>query len=345
MITKHRLPSRRTLALMGVGATLGLTAVVMNDVSPPPHTVNAQRASKNWAGYVVQSKSGQSFSSVSGSWTEPSVSASSGQGDSSFWVGLGGASPQSTALEQVGTSADVANGRTQYSAWYELLPAPETKLNMAIHPGDHISARVTVNGTNVTVSLSDETVGQSVSKTLHMSNPDTASAEWIAEAPSTMTPGGRTNILPLANFGKVTFTKASATAGGHTGSISDPNWSVQETQLSSSGGVGFSGGGSLAPAGIPGLATPSSAGASPSSLSGDGSSFSVSYSANAGAQSSTGAESGYAPGYGYGGSGYPGPGYGHRGGGYDYPGNYGRPGYGYGGGYAYVLPRGFTVVM
>jgi hypothetical protein len=291
MVTKHIFPGRRTFALIGVGATLGLIGVVAtHEVSPPPQMVNAQQdVSQNWAGYVVQSKKAQSFSTVSGNWTEPTVSASSGQGASAFWVGLGGASAHSAALEQVGTSADVVNGQSQYYAWYELVPAPETKLNMTIRPGDHIASRVTVHGTKVTVSLADETTGHSASKTLHMSNPDTSSAEWIAEAPSAVTPGGGTQILPLANFGKVTFTNASATAAGHTGSISDPNWSVQQTQLgSSSGGIGSPGGVSVTPSGVAGPPTPSSAGASPGSLSDGGSSFSVSYSANTGAQSSPG---------------------------------------------------------
>jgi hypothetical protein len=340
MINNYKLRGRRALALLAVSAPMVLTGMSgISSASSAAQTVNAQlQQSQNWAGYVVQGKAGQDFSAVSGSWKEPSVSAASGQGDSAFWVGLGGASKQSQALEQIGTSADVVNGQAQYSAWYELVPAPETKLGLPIHPGDHMSARVTVDGLNVTMSLADQTTGQSVTKTVKTSNPDTSSAEWIAEAPSTETPGGGTQILPLANFGKVTFTNAYATAGGHQGSISDPNWTAKQTQLSSSGGSGVLGGGTLAP-GLTG-GSQSSAGASPSSLSSGGTSFSVSYSGGGGSPASTGGSG--SPGYPGGGYVYPGSGYVYPGGGY-LGGGYGYPGLA--GGYAYVLPGGYVVVI
>jgi Peptidase A4 family len=339
-MVKFRLPRRRATPLLAVTAALALGSGPANNAAgaSAQRVKVQQEASENRAGYVAESRTGQSFSSVSGSWTEPSVSAHSGDGYSAFWVGLGGSNQQSQALEQVGTSADVVNGQTEYYAWYELLPAPETQLNLAIHPGDHISARVTVNGTNVTVSLSDQTTGQSASKTLQMSNPDTSSAEWIAEAPATETQDGSDQVLPLANFGDVTFTGASATAGGHTGTISDSNWTVQEIQLASSNGGGFQGPGGLVPTGLGlgGETGQSAAGASPTDLSSDGSSFSVSYSASSGSQSSAGGESSYSSGGGYG---YPGGGDGYPGGGYGYPGgDYGSGGYGYGypgGGYGY----------
>ena len=282
MITPRRFPVRRALPLLAVGATLALgSGFAIEAASASAQTLNAQQEqSDNWAGYAVKSTNGQSFSTVSASWTEPSVSASSDQGYSAFWVGLGGASEQSQSLEQVGTSAEVADGQTGYYAWYELLPATQTRLNIAIHAGDHISARVTVNGTTVTVSLSDQTTGQSVSKTLQMSNPDTSSAEWIAEAPAAETEGGGYQVLPLADFGTVTFTNASATAGGHTGSISDPSWSVREIGLSSGSSTGVVDRGRFTPTrlGVGGVTAESSVGASPSDVSGDGSSFSVSYS-------------------------------------------------------------------
>jgi Peptidase A4 family len=200
-------------------------------VSGSAQTVKAkQQQSQNWAGCVGQSSTGKSFSSVSGSWTQPTATSSSGtaRGYSAFWVGLGGANGQSQSLEQVGASTNWANGKAEYYAWYELLPSAEVKLSITIHPGDHISGKVTVNGTTVTISLSDQTTGQSVTKSLQMSHPDTSSAEWIVEAPSTTSQSAGDQVLPLADFGKVTFTGASATADGHTGSISDPNWSVQQ---------------------------------------------------------------------------------------------------------------------
>jgi Peptidase A4 family len=67
-----------------------------------------------------------------------------------------------------------------------------------------------------------------------MAAPDTSSAEWIAEAPAASTPGGET-ILPLTDFGTVSFTSATATAsGGHAGAIADPAWSATRIVLRSS---------------------------------------------------------------------------------------------------------------
>jgi hypothetical protein len=298
--------------LFALGGGLGIEAVAAS-----AQTVNAQQqVSGNWSGYIAQSSNGQNFSSVSGSWTQPAVSSSSTQGYSAFWVGLGGASQQSQSLEQVGTAADTAGGQTVYYAWYELVPAGQVKLNLAIHPGDQMSGKVTVNGTNVTISLSDKTTGQSVTQTLTMGNPDTSSADWIAEAPSAQSPDGSLQQLPLADFGKVTFTGASATAGSHTGGINDSNWTTQQLTLQPSGAIGTVGsGGPVNPAGLVGLSQSSSAGASASSVSSDGSSFTVAYSASS-SQSSAGSTGntdgnaspgdGYTGAYGYPGDGYPG---------------------------------------
>ena len=149
-------------------------------------------------------------------------------------MGLGGSGDQSSSLEQTGTQADCnADGSTDYYAWYELVPAAPVQLDLAIHPGDHISAKVSVNGTNVTVSLTDQTTGQSANKTLQMDSPDTSSAEWIAEAPSACDGSGCCQPLPLSDFGTVQFTGATATADGHTGTISDSNWSAQPVTLGS----------------------------------------------------------------------------------------------------------------
>jgi hypothetical protein len=319
-------------ALAGVGAA-----------SASADTTGQESVSQNWAGYVAGDSSGSTqFSSVSGSWVQPTAKCGSGQTYSAFWVGIGGSGSGSGALEQTGTQADCnADGSTEYYAWYELVPAAPVRLDLAIKPGDKITGKVDVDGTNVTVSLSDETTGQSSTKTLQMDNPspDTSSAEWIAEAPSACDGSGGCQPLPLSDFGTVQFTNASATSNGHTGTISDSNWSAQPVALGS-GGV----------SNVSYDADQSSAGAEPSSLSSDGSSFSVAYQQTGASVSAsgTGGSSGGSGDYGYGDGGYgyggyPGAdgGYGYGGypggdGGYDYgyPGGYGQYGYG-GGGYGY----------
>jgi Peptidase A4 family len=174
---------------------------------------------------------------------------------------------------------------------------------------------------------------------LQMNSPDTSSAEWIAEAPSQCDGGGNCQPLPLANFGSVSFSDATATAGGHTGPISDPAWSSQAVALSpGSDTLGYPGADFSSYTG----GQSSSAGAQPSSLSSDGSGFTVSYQPN-GPSVSTSAGSGAGQGDGYGGGvpGGDGNGYGYGAGD---PGGYGYgygDGYGYGGGYGYGYGGGY----
>jgi hypothetical protein len=202
----------------------------------------AATVSSNWAGYTV---SGASFSSVSGTWTQPAATCDSttyGQSASAFWVGLGGNSETSNALEQTGTEADcTAGGIATYSAWYELVPAASVKVPLKVSAGDKISGSVKATGTSVTVKLRNLTTGKSFTKTLRMAAPDVSSAEWIAEAPSALVPGG-TRILPLTDFGTVRFSSAAATStAGHTGSIADSAWTATRIDLVSEagGGPGF----------------------------------------------------------------------------------------------------------
>jgi hypothetical protein len=311
-----------------------------------------QATSENWSGYVVAgSSSSKHFSSVSGSWVQPTAKCTSGNAYAAFWVGLGGSgqsealgdSGQTEALEQAGTEADCSSrGAASYFAWYELVPSAPVKLGLAIHPGDEISSKVSVNGNQVTIAVGDQTTGQSTSKTLEMTSPDTSSAEWIAEAPSSCDQQASScQPLPLTDFGTVKFTNADATASdGHTGTISDSDWSAAAVQLNagaSAGGIGNAQFSSL----------DSSAGATPSSLSSDGSSFSVAWTdSSSDSTSATGGAGGsgydYGSGGGYGGgygSGYP-DGYGAGAGGYGY-GGYGGYGDGYGGAYGYGSGYGY----
>ena len=322
-----------------------------------------EAVSQNWAGYVVGgSDSSTQFSNVSGSWVQPTSKCSSGQDYAAFWVGIGGSGQSSssvgqssfgqsslgdgssTSLEQIGTQGDCTGNGTEYYAWYELVPAAPVQLNLSIHPGDHITASVNVSGSNTSFKLTDTTTGQSFSKTVSSPNPDTSSAEWIAEAPSQCDGSGDCTPLPLSDFGTVDFSGATATANGHTGSISDSDWTAQPIALGSGGtyDIGYGSG-------------QNSAGATPSSLSSDGSSFSVSWQQNGAGSSSSqtsgasgGSGDGGYGGNGYGDGGYPGGyggypggdgGYGNGGygdGGYGYgQGGYGGYG-GYGGGYGYV---------
>jgi hypothetical protein len=238
---------------------------------------------------------------------------------------LGGGGQQSSALEQIGTQADCSSaGKATYYAWYELVPSAPVKLSLTINPGDSIWARTAVNGDQVSLLITDQTTHRTWSRTLTMTSaaPDTSTAEWVAEAPSECAGGTVSNCtpLPLADFGTATFKDAHATSGGHTGSINDSRWSTEAVELEPASSSLFGGG----PGGFQngygsysrfsGYATGSS-GAAPSSLSKDGTRFSVEYGAGQNTQSGgTGTAPGESDSSGYGYS--DGYGYGYGGGGY-----------------------------
>ena len=226
--------------------------------------------SSNWAGYALGASA--PFTNVSGAWIEPAATCTVGTPTfSAFWVGLGGSSPTSQALEQVGTQANCSpNGRVTYGIWYELVPAAPVTIKLPLKAGDAIAASVAVSGKNVSIRITNVTrKKRTFAKRLVMTSPppDLSSAEWVAEAPSACTSAGDCSVLPLANFGAVTFVVAKATAGGHTGAISDPSWSP--TAISLLGG-GPNGPRRFVPPAVTAHATPTP-------LTPDGSSFGVTW--------------------------------------------------------------------
>ena len=271
------LPRSFAAALVAAGTALTLGTGVAHAATAPSlrHDV-LSGTSSNWAGYAV-SDSGTgttptSFTSVSGSWVQPTATCTAGSpGHSAFWVGLGGFADGSRALEQIGTEADCSAGGTpSTSVWYELVPAPAVDVSLTVQPGDLINASVTVSGTSVTLTIADATNGASFTKTLTVASPDTSSAEWIAESPSTCGGfRGGCRPLPLANFGTVSFTGASTTGSGHVGAIGDPAWGATAITLSGSSQSRF-------PGDRFGIAAALSA-ATPGQLSSDGTSFSVTW--------------------------------------------------------------------
>jgi hypothetical protein len=265
---------RRRFAGLAAAAALA-SAVAGLPVAPASAAAIPEAQSANWAGYIVN---GRNFSSVSGHWVVPTVREQS-DAFSAFWVGLGGVSSRSQALEQTGTDSDFVGGRAQYYAWYELVPAAPVILSLPVRPGDHMAGRVTVRGTAVTVSIANQTAHRSFARTLHMRRPDISSAEWIAEAPSEVSAGGAVDILPLADFGTMRFASAAARdLAGHAGPISDSRWRAQRLDLvSSSDGANGPPGDMPAPStGVP-AAGGSSGNAAASPLGSRGSSFGVTW--------------------------------------------------------------------
>ena len=229
---------RKTLAMLAMCVSVAATAAVANAARA---NIADMTTSSNWAGYAVAA-SGVSYTDVSGTWVVPAVKCTTSGAEtySSLWVGIGGYDTAAASLEQIGTDGNCdANGNAAYTAWYELVPAPPVNLtSFALSPGDTVTARVRVNGKRVTLSIANVTTGETFARTLRMTSPDVSSAEWIAEAPAQCQSAAylqTCSALPLANFGKATFTKASATANGVAGPITDPRWTAYPTRIAAGG--------------------------------------------------------------------------------------------------------------
>jgi hypothetical protein len=172
----------------------------------------SQVQSDNWSGYVDTT---DTYGTITGSWTEPSVSCGLLTSLAAFWVGIDGDS--SDSVEQDGTLAECYLGTAYYYTWWEMYPTNDVQtVGGAVQPGDSISASVVRSGTSYTLQVTDSShPANSFSTTQTCSDCANSSAEWIAEAPS-----GTFGVEPLAKFGTWTLTGATVTSGVTSGVIS-----------------------------------------------------------------------------------------------------------------------------
>ncbi len=233
--------------------TYALTPVTFSANAPRIHLRDG--TSLNWSGYAVETNLASpqkgAVSDVKGSWTVPAVTCTSTPtAYSSFWVGIDGYS--SSTVEQTGTDSDCSSGAPKYYAWYEMYPKFPVNLGMTIKPGDVMTGEIQFTGKgNFKIIITDTTTGTTFTTTQKSNSAQRSSAEWVAEAPSSS--GG---VLPLANFGTVTFTNAQATINGITGTISNGAWQNDAITMTTQSGT---------------------VKAQPSALSTDGSIFSVTW--------------------------------------------------------------------
>ena len=257
---------RKAVALAVAVSTMGVAV----PAAYPASAAAAVRVitSHNWSGYAVH-KSDVRFERVSGSWRQPSAVCRRGQSSySAFWVGIGGYSRSSHALDQIGIELDCNTaGRQTVTAWYELVPEATRPITMNVAGGDVMNAAVRVAGHRVTLALADETRHEAFARTLTANVVDPTSAEWIAEAPSECSGDGNCTTLKLADFGKLAFWQARAKArSGHQGTVDSDMWNASRILL----------GYSRSSRGL--VARSSTAHAVPSSLSGSGSAFTITFS-------------------------------------------------------------------
>ena len=173
-----------------------------NSATTAPAANAAAVTSMNWAGYASTGNQG-TFTSVSASWTQPAVTCGAANTFSSFWVGLDG--DGTPTVEQTGTEADCDAGTAAYQGWFEMFPNAPVFYNNPVVPGDAMSASVVANGGGAfTLTLTDTTQDWTQTTNQTSDAAQLGSAEVIAEAPSNGT------VLPLSNFGTVSFTNATA---------------------------------------------------------------------------------------------------------------------------------------
>jgi len=178
-------------------------------------------ASSNWSGYAAV---GATFDNVVGNWTEPTVSCSRGAQYASTWVGMDGYVPGDKGqVEQAGTDSDCVKVRTKvkghkatitfeplYFAWWEMYPSKVVVLPASSCPvaaGDAMTADVSDSSGAFTLTVSDATQGWQCASEPQSSSAPAVSAEWVVEAPFSLTTG---QVLKLADFGTVGFSGAQA---------------------------------------------------------------------------------------------------------------------------------------
>jgi Peptidase A4 family len=184
--------------------------------------------SNNWSGYNQGILStDKTYTSISADWVVPTATQhTAGQAeDSATWIGIGGGCLDTSCdatdetLIQAGTDQNVAaDGTASYSAWWELVPVPSVNSSVTVNPGDLINCSISEIVPGLwSISLSDETDGQSFSETLpYTSTLDTA--EWIEETPLEI--GTDAGLASLPNLSTVSFTNASVN-GANAGLTSD----------------------------------------------------------------------------------------------------------------------------
>ena len=194
-----------TTRVIAPGTGTGTTPTVTQPGTPASVT----SSSSNWSGYAA---SGGTFTSVTATWTVPTVSATSPGADAT-WVGIGGLESQD--LIQAGTQAMVDGTGVAYTAWIEMLPQSSRDVPLSVTAGDSVTVAITQqSGNDWLIAMKNNSTGGTYNVTVQYSS-SKSSAEWVQEAPSV----GR-GLVSLDQFGTVQFRAASAVRDGKTMTLS-----------------------------------------------------------------------------------------------------------------------------
>jgi hypothetical protein len=192
-----RMPRFLGIAVLAIGLSMAVMPAAAHAAAHSPDTTPCTPPSTStiWSGYE---SCGQTFTSVTTTWTQPEVSCTS-SGTVGFWAGLGGIA--GSTLVQTGVNVSCASGTPQYSGFWEVTPAAAIAYDEPVYAGDTMEATVIYDGSDsYSLELTDESRGWGET------TPATAtgvgdSAEVITEAVS-----GQTS---LPDFAAVQFSNAA----------------------------------------------------------------------------------------------------------------------------------------
>ncbi|KAI8962241.1 concanavalin A-like lectin/glucanase [Daldinia sp. FL1419] len=169
---------------------------------------------QNRGGAVLKAPEGQSFTSVTGTFTVPTLS---GPDKLSIWVAIGDTLEQDVVLKG---GITYSNGLTSFVAWH---PDNETDITseVPIKAGDSITVTISVpetDKTTGTVVVENTTQNKKSTQTLpipaKVEDPSTLTslaADWFVQA---YQKAGE--LVRVPRFNTITFTKASATLADGT---------------------------------------------------------------------------------------------------------------------------------
>ena len=205
-----------TVWILLLAVSLSLLSILLATFNSNPQSQSI--VSLSWAGYIIAKdfvNPQLEVIAINASWIVPKVNASAGDGRSSAWIGIGGQSDKT--LIQVGTEHNSLGGQENYYVWYELLPDFAVRVtDIAVSPEDTIVASITLINSDTNqwnIQISDVTNGQAFSSNV-IYNSTRSSGEWILERPNV-----NNQISTLSDFGNITFRDCYININHLTGTI------------------------------------------------------------------------------------------------------------------------------
>jgi hypothetical protein len=165
-------------ATLAAAAALALVAA-----ASAAGTQGGEMISKNWSGYIVD---GGPFSVASATFNVPNLTTAPAATGTSEWVGVDGLDSSDRSLIQAGVAErlDPAKNLVHFHAWWEILPALETPVDLPVSAGDRITVSIArVGGGRWQIRIDNLTRHRGFATTQRYDGAG-RTADWIVEAPS-----------------------------------------------------------------------------------------------------------------------------------------------------------------